>query len=571
MPPPENPPSPPESPSSWEVARTAISANPQALGPRLLVLAQPPPPPRGASGSLLGLDSEGDLVLVAGFGTLPAGISQELSDELDRLAHLSEAELSGAAGSLQEGATLTEAHSLFFERDRPVGRLNRRQRLLLVAEPADTGTWKDLRADLGPALEAVFSVHEGELVAQQPPSGGPRGTLRTRALQGAALLLAGWAGFALGSAGGDPEPEPGTLAGGSAVAGQVPPDATHTRWVGQRRLARTSDGHLLAVYPSEEGLRISFDRRNRGRSWQSPQLVESVRSNSIATAIDPADRLHVAFQDAHGVGYLYLDLDPDGTAGGEVIRVDPAATSPVVDIAFDPASSTAHIVWVAGEEDAQKPRWAAFSSAPGQEPDLLAEQDLAGPGTELSALVGVASDPAGGVIAAYRRPDSTEGWFSRYLPPPDGGRFEWDAEQRLPTPDAQYGAASLAPDPLSGIHLVLRDNTTYGLTYLRWTDEVWQEPELAVDARSTEEIDFPTLSVEPSGDVYLVYQDTSDSLRAHIRLAVRDPVSGWGQPMALSGAGGMLYPTTISAAQGAAIVLLTAQDPPAVRAFRAAD
>lgn len=558
-----------------EQIRSTLRSDPAALGERLLVLGSGPISVQGALGAILALDSRGAGVLVAAFSSLPAGAAAELSDELDRLAQLGKNKLPGAATLLPEDREISTVHSEFFKV--PNGsklHLNAEQRVIVVlADKPGLGTWRDLRADLGPSLGGVYALEQGMLVPQPLPD------LLSRRVKSwsfwrwvaAAAAVFGVGGFWLAGVVDRPDPPTASAAlvsAGSVVAGPVSSDATHTQWVGQRRVARTSNGSLVAAYATAEGLQIVRDHANQGRTWQAPQTFPEVRPLSLAMAIDSTDRIHVAFKDAQGIGYLTLQEGPDGPAASTVLGLDTATTSPVVDIAFDSSTGVAHVVWVKGETD-QQPIWAAVSAPAGQEPTLLHSEPLAEAGNVLSVLTNVVVGPNSQVVATFRRGDSLEGWFARYLDGVDPSRFVWSPQEPLPTPEALYGAASMGVDPAGNVHLVLRDNTTYGLTYLKRAQGAWGAAETIVDVETTEEIDFPSVSPDFSSEiVYVVFQDTRTTGSGQIKVATRDPAGGWGAPLTVGSPEPLLFPTTIGSALGNSVFLATSQTAPQIRAFR---
>lgn len=559
----------------FERISSTLESDPAALGERLLVLGSGPIAVQGAGGAILALDSRGAGVLVAAFSSLPRGASAELSDELDRLAQLGKDKLRRAATHIPNDREIAGMHSEFFNLpndSRPS--LNGDQRVIVVLDnKPGIDTWKDLKADLGPSLSGVFAVEDGRLAAQPFPEQLSR---RVRSWSfwrwvAAAAVVSGVAGFWLAVTldSEDPPTASGALVSApSVVAGQVSPDATHTQWIGQRRVGRTSNGSLVAAYATAEGLQIVRDQANQGKTWQAPQTIGAVQPLSFAMGIDAASRIHVAFKDAQGIGYLNLQEGPTGLIPSTVLRLDAATTSPVVDIAVDSSTSVAHVVWVKGDTD-QQPVWAAVSAPSNQEPMLLRSEALAEPGNVLTVLTNVGVGPNSQLIATFRRGDSLEGWFARYLDGVDPSLLSWSPEERLPTADALYGAATVAVDSAGNAHLVLRDNTTYGLTYLKRSQGSWGPSETIVDVETTEEIDFPSVSPDSSSEiVYVAFQDSRTTGKGQIKVATRDPAAGWSAPLAVASADALLYPTTVSPALGNSVLLATAQATPQIHAFR---
>lgn len=554
-----------------EALRQALKKDSTALGERLAVIGSGPISVQGSLGGVLALDAAGAAVLVAAFSSVPPGAGASLADELDRLGQLTGSRLAMVANEVSfEELDLLHQATFDSSRTRRIS-FNAAQRAIVVTRykpgPED---WKDLRTELGPQLGGVHLLTEqGELAAEPIPdllrrTERSRATKRWIAAAAGVSLLAGLGiGRSLGS-GEDRQTGPGPLIStASVVAVQVPADATQTGWIGQRRLVRTSDGRLVAAYSTPEGLKIVTDQANQGRSWDLPQPVAGFSPRSFAMAIDSTDRLHIAFQDSQGIGYVQLKESLTGLVVSPIVRVDPT-TSPVVDIAFDSARSVAHVSFVRQESEAasqpapkQQPAWAAIAAPPEGPPSLVNTQVLAEPGNAISVLSNIGIGPGSNVIVTYRRGDSVNGWFARYLNAADPAGFMWSAEEPLPVADALYGASSMAVDLRGNAHVVLRDNTTYGLTYLKRAPAGnWLPSETIVDAEVTEQIDFPSISPDlTSESVFVFYQDTTDVDQGQIKAVSRDPQSGWGSPGEV--ASGSWLPTSIEHAAGLSIVLST--------------
>ncbi|MGQ0679383.1 MAG: sialidase family protein [Actinomycetota bacterium] len=555
---------------TFAVLQTAISSNPAALGERLLVIGSGPISVRGALGGVLALDERGAGVLVALFAALPPGAATDLADELDRLGQLTGQRLNAAAEL--PVAELTKLHRTTFNGTSPgLLFLNRTQRtFVVVTQPPGIDTWNDLRSGLGRQFAGVRVLREGSLEPEPVPD-ILRKTERVRSFRRwlagatvAALLTGILIGRALESR--DPgQAGPGPLFSTSAlVATDAPADATHTQWIGQRRVVRTSDGRLIAAYNGPGGLQVVSDKGNQGRSWHPPQPIAGLSPASFALAIDPTDRLHVAFRDEQGVGYVIIAESEIGLTPGEVVRLDRDATSPVVDVAYDQMRSAAHVVWVKGDPG-QQPFWAAISAPVDGEPAVLATQELSAPGDVLSVLANVGTGPAGEVLATYRRGDSLSGWYSRSL---GSDALTWSGEEALPVPEALYGAASLAMDRAGTGHLVLRDNTSYELTYLtKAAAGGWLPPEQVLDADVTEQIDFPTIAVdETSSTLFVVFQDTESNPEGEIKAVTWEPEGGWSIPSVVATGSGL--PTSIERAGGVAQILSTRRDQGTIEAVR---
>jgi hypothetical protein len=348
-------------------------------------------------------------------------------------------------------------------------------------------------------------------------------------------------------------PAPGTPAAGSVVpaiktvATGVPGSATHTQWIGQQHLVHTSDGRLLALFAVPGGMQIVSDGGDNGATWLAPSSVTTVKPDSFSVAIDRADRLHLAFTDARGVAYVVLRQSPDGWRASSILRLDTHTKTPLVDVAWDQSRGVSHVVWAKDTSAGQEPYWAAV----GSKRDRSAVVDsgpVAAPGKTVPVLVNEAVDPSSGqLLVSYRSGTSSTGWSSRSLIPARSAAWRWAAPERVPT-DASLGAAALAFDG------------HYRLLYFVHTDKLgWSQPEIAVQAHATSQVDFPALALDDSSKlVYLFFETDQFETAPEIRVAIRDPNSGWKEPTSVAALPeGDYFPTALRNANGQAIALWT--------------
>lgn len=578
---PQNPPTPPLShETNLERALEAVAAGRSLLSERLLVVGRGPSSVPGGTTSAVGVAANGDLVLIVTAGRLPAEAPAAIADRLDRLAALGESNLQALNDKPFSREELARRHQEFFPTVAPPATFNRAQRVfLLVRELPSVDVWKALVIELGKMLGGVWRVVGAEVIPVQPPAD----LLRKRSGEderfpwatalGAIVVLAGVGLGTLALTRADPPQAagPGQVVEPPIrdVAFGVSPDATHSQWIGQQRLLRTTDGRLVALYPGAEGLNIVTDQSNQGRSWRSPKAYPEISPLSMSSAIDADDNIHVAFADESGISYALLRSDGRGWAAPVVVSLDDTATSPVVDIGWDPAGSHAYAVWAADTDAGEVPRWAAVSAE--DEPSVIHDGRLADPGDEVSVLVNIEVGLDSTIHATFRRGDSSAGWFGLSgTIQPDGG-VDWAPEERLPS-DEGFGAGALAVDQTGVAHLILRDSTSYQLLYFRRTQRGgWSSPQTAVDADSIEEIDMPVLSVDTSSRlIYLFFQTNEFDPAGEVSLAVRDPAGGWEGPYRIAQpSGGAGFPTGMAVTAGQPIVLWTkGGDNPSIQAAR---
>jgi hypothetical protein len=95
-----------------------------------------------------------------------------------------------------------------------------------------------------------------------------------------------------------------------------------------------------------------------------------------------------------------------------------------------------------------------------------------------------------------------------------------------------------------------------------------------VDAASTPEIDFPSISLDTSSKlIYVFFQSNQTSVGTEVRVAVHDPATGWEEPVSIADPtdipNGAQFPTSIATISGQPIVLWTkGGTAPAIQAAR---
>jgi hypothetical protein len=233
----------------------------------------------------------------------------------------------------------------------------------------------------------------------------------------------------------------------------------------------------------------------------------------------------------------------------------------VVDLAWDEETDTAHAVWASDASKGQRPEWAAISAGE-IEPTVVQAEPLAKPGTTLTVLVTVDVDAESNVLATYRRPDILEGWYSRSAVPGAESGYVWSEEEKVRTKEG-IGAVSVLLDDEGTAHMVLRDSTSFELDYFKKKlGAPWGRKQLVVDAESTPEIDFPSISLDESANLlYVFFQTNQTPVGTEVHVAVRDPATGWEAPYAITVPadipGGAAFPTSIGKTVGQPIVLWT--------------
>lgn len=556
---------------------SAIASGASVLGERFLVLGRGPASVPGGAGAAVGMAADGDLVLIVAMHHFPPDAAAGIADRLDELASVG-MELQAVSDHLLSLEQLSEEHRHFFHTQESSSTLNSEQRVvLLVDEPPSSKAWKALVIELGNRLGGVWEVREGVAEPLSPPDDLLRGKVRSGGLPWpTAMGICVLAGVAIGAVGlfrGEGEAirrsDPVVKLRVREVALGVTGDATHSQWIGQQRLLRTSDGRLVVLYPGPNGLQLVTDRNDQGRTWRSPIAFPHIQPSSLSVAIGDNDDIHIAFVDVAGVSYARLRSAGQGWEEPVVLPLDPGSTSPVVDIAWDPSAGSAYAVWAGSSAEGETPRWAAISA--GKDPHLVRSGDIAGAGEEISVLVNVAVGPDSTLHTTYRRGDSPFGWFARSGQIGSDGTVEWGVEERLPS-DEGFGAAALAVDGDGVAHLVLRDSTTFKLIYLRRHEQRgWSSPQSAVQARSIEQIDLPMLTVDSTSRlIYLFFQTNEFNAAGEVSMAVRHPDTGWDGPYRIAPTEeGATFPTGMSVAAGHPIALWTkGGDAPSIQAAR---
>jgi hypothetical protein len=542
----------------------------EPIGVDLLVFGSGPLPILGARKGCLAFDQAGNTVLVIALESPTRRAAEQIADELDKLDQLSVE----ALGKLQTGTRrpLEELHKERFGEgsgSSTATELNKSQKAIVITDrPLRPEVWKSFLIELGKRLAGVFIIEEEGLTQLHPPA-----ELRRKATSPNRWPTANWIGLAAVLLGvglallgfirltADPgEPAEQTVESPVRdVAVGTPADATHAQWIGQRRLVQTSKGKLIAFFSSPEGLSIVTDQSNSGRSWRSPIGVTDIPATSLSVAIDDKDRAHLAFSDGEAISYTRLQETRDGWVSTDTLELD-ETSSPVVDIAWDPQSGLANVVWASEAGSEEVLQWAAIA-IDGGTPSLVQTETLSEPADEIPVLANIAAGPESPLLATYRRGDRSTGWFSSSAQWDEGPEsYTWRPEERVPTNEG-VGAASVVIDSRGTAHLILRNSGTTELTYYSRTQRGgWSSGETAVDADRVEEIDFPILTVDQTSRLVYLFLQTTEEF-PQIRVAIRDPASGWEGPYSVTSPSsfteGAAYPTSIERASGLPVVLWT--------------
>jgi hypothetical protein len=535
---------------------------------KLLPIGSGPIPVDGSSGGSIAVDAEGNTVLALSLETVSPRASAQIADELDRLAQMNASDLSEVETQPPPDRSIAQRFTDLFGQDPPV--LNRAQgALLVVAREPEPAVWRRLSRELGPRLRGVYRLEGSELILLPPPpdetrGAGPRTPVSWGMLLAVGVVVLG-VGVTLLALFRSFNPATDAPVAGSlvptikTVATGVPGSASHTQWIGQQHLVHTSDGRLLALYAVPGGLQIVSDGGDNGATWLTPSSVTAVKPQSFSVAIDAADRLHVAYSDARGISYVVLDQSSSGWRASPVVKLDAHTKTPLVDVAWDQSRQVAHVVWAKDTSHGQEPYWAAIDSRGGRA-SVTESGAVAAPGKAVPVLVNDAVDPSSGnLLVTYRQGTSGTGWSSRTLTPARPGAWKWSAPERVPT-DASIGAAALAFDGQGTAHLVLRDSTDYSLLYyIHTATGGWSKPEVAVQAHATSQVDFPALALDGSSKlVYLFFETDQFETAPEIRVAIRDPNSGWKEATSVAALPeGDYFPTALRNADGQAIALWT--------------
>jgi hypothetical protein len=514
------------------------------------------------------VDAGGNTLLAVSLETVSPRAPAQIADELDRLAQMNGSDLSEVETQPPPDRSIAERFTDLFGESPPI--LNRAQgALLVVTQEPEPAVWRRLSRELGPRLRGVYRLEGSELTLLPPPQAETRvagirapvswGTLvavGVVVLGVGATLLALFHVFNPAATSPTAESLVPTI---KTVATGVPGSATHTQWIGQQHLVHTSDGRLLALYAVPGGLQIVSDGGDNGATWLAPSSVTAVTPGSFSVAIDAADRLHIAYSDARGVSYVVLSQSASGWRASPIVRLDPHTKTPLVDVGWDQSRQVAHVVWAKDTSRGQEPYWAAIVSRRGRT-SVAGSGAVAAPGKAVPVLVNDAVDPSSGeVLVTYRSGTSATGWSSRTMNPARSGTWKWSPPQRVPTV-ASIGAAALAFDGQGTAHLVLRDSTDYRLLYyIHSAAGGWSKPEIAVQAHATSQVDFPALALDGSSKlVYLFFETDQFETAPEIRVAIRDPNSGWKEPTSVAALPeGDYFPTALRNANGQAVTLWT--------------
>jgi hypothetical protein len=312
------------------------------------------------------------------------------------------------------------------------------------------------------------------------------------------------------------------------------------------------------LFEGPSGLQIVSDGADSGATWRAPITVSAIQPQSFAVAIDGRGQLHIAFSDGGGVAYAVL-RPRGGWRVTQLVRLDRQSRTPLVDLAWDGPRRTADVVWAKDTPKGQEPFWAAIRSEGGK-PTVTSTRAIAAPGKAIPVLVNEAIDTQNGTLmVSYRDGTSQAGWASRTATPLSTGAWRWSAVERLPT-HAFIGAAALAMDQTGVAHLVLRDSSHYRLLYFtHGPGSSWSKGEVAVQAHATSQVDFPALALDDSSKlVYLFFESDQFETAPEIRVAVRDPNSGWQQSTSVAALPeGDYFPTSLRNANGQAIAVWT--------------
>jgi len=310
------------------------------------------------------------------------------------------------------------------------------------------------------------------------------------------------------------------------VASGVPADATATNSIGQQRVVRTSDGHLLSLFATEAGLSIASDLGDHGRSWRAPVTIPAIAASSLSAAAAPDNRIQLAFVNDQGPAFAALDRTRAGWQASTIVQLDDSS-SPIVDVAWDPLRELAHVVWVAESDEGSVVRWASLASNRAGVARLLESDDIAAIRGG-SALANIAAGPGGQLIVTYRKGDAA-GWFSRSLTDDSAG---WQPEEALPV-DFTARAGAVAMDRRGLAHVVLIEESGDEMLYLRRSSKGWLAPQTAVAQGTTEEMDSPFLATDASSKLLYAFFSTTGTADA-LRVVVNDPAGGWEEPYRIS-------------------------------------
>ena len=530
----------------------------------------------------LGLDQAGNTVLFVGVPAIVRGTPAAIADELDHIARMDPSALQQSAAV--EVGDLAERHSKHFNTGDSV-RLNTDQRVVVVtgAEPTEKA-WKELVIELGPRLSAVYRLEpDGRVTALEPPPALRRSTSKSgwtgwnwvalaAVLLGVGVLLLGLARLLLFQQ--DEDAAQALDSPIRSVAADVPSDATHANWIGQRRALITSRGKIVLLFRNGAGLQLVTDESNRGRTWRSPVVVSEISPSSFSAALDARDGIHVALIEEGIPSVVSLRQSPTGWVASEAVRLsDSETTSAVIDLTWDPAADTGYVVWAEPGDDGEELRWASIS--PGDEQvEVTAEDSLAESTDGIPILANIASGGDSSLIVTYR--SEAEGWSSRLasIDKNARGRVTWQTEETVPV-EGGVGASALVVDRTGNAHLLLRNDIGPRLEYFRRSPRGgWSSAEEVALANSIEGVDLPALSVDiGSRLIYAFFQTDAGVGSSQVQVAVRDPATGWEGPYEVAPpsvvAEGSGLPASTGIATGEPLVFWTSGgDSPSVQSAR---
>lgn len=548
-----------------------IAGGKQLLGQRYFVLGSGPVPISGASKGSVALSASGTSIFVVAVPTVVQGTAAGIADYLDMLRQMSPEALTGVADRDLTVERLRAEHAAFHGIPPGDRSLNVDPKAVVITTTAPSAAaWKDIVDELGTDLDAVYLVSERDLQRLQPPpiEKTAKGGWTFFTWLGVLGLLLGLGLTLVGAfVAVRPEEKEPDRAGLSTiespsrtVASSALVTGTLAQWINQQRAFTTSKGQLSLLYPSPDGLRIVSDQRNGGRSWRSPLPVSGVSAVSLSLADDQDDRLHLVASDEGSVTYHRVTRERSGWASEGEVLVDAATSRQTVDIAWSRESETAHVVWVAEDDSGMRPMWARISDV-GGEPEILESRRLSPAGTASIGLVNVARFPNDRVLVTYGRPNEEAGWFARVGRLREGS-FVWSEEEEVPGA-GRIGAASVEIDATGTVHLALRDDSESAIVYYKRTQKGgWTSGVVVADGTTAENIDFPSLALDPaSGLVYLFHQTNlflGES--TEVVVMIRDPATGWEGPLRIDPAvpGGAIYPVTSGEPTAQPLVFWTA-------------
>jgi hypothetical protein len=290
------------------------------------------------------------------------------------------------------------------------------------------------------------------------------------------------------------------------VATDVTAYATDGGLGGERRIVRTSDGHLLVLYPSQQGLQIVSDNGDNGTSWQQPITVPEVVASSLSVAIDGSDNLHIAFTNPSAAIYIVLVKTSNGYQPSRFVVLQQPPAGDSIGVAWDATDSVAHVVWARQVSGArQRVQWAAISGL--QHPRIVETKALS-PATRSPVIANIAADPNSKMLTTYDHGSKTEGWFSRTIVA-KGQSFDIGGEEKVPTHEV-VAAGSLSLDAKGAGHLALDGNGGAALDYFTHDSKGWSAGPAPAKIRSGTTVSSVVISSDVQSKLtYLYFQTNS--------------------------------------------------------------